>query len=94
MLAAMRAQAHQPEPPAPRAATASGTHGADIEGDQLLFQPVDLLAQRQLDLAQLLAGLDDGGAELVDRLDLLRGQLDVVGILVLALADLVQLGLE
>ena len=41
------------------------------------LEPVDVLAQRELDVAQLLPGAQHLGAEIVDRRRLLRGQYNV-----------------
>src|SRR6185437_5907530 len=74
-------------------------HQRDIEELRPSLQPVDVLAQRELHLAQLAADLDHVGAEIVERLLLLRRQRDARTRALLAqLLDLVlgllELGLE
>src|SRR5512146_1782614 len=70
-------------------------HERDIEEFRPGLEAVDILAQRELHLAQLAADLDHVGAEIVERLLLLRGHRDARARALLAqLLDLVLRRLE
>src|SRR5690348_386015 len=60
----------------------------DIEELQPHLQPVDLLIERELHVAQLLTGLQHLAAEALERRSLLRGELDVARLVALKILDL------